>query len=396
MNTVSLVKPRIQSIDLLRGIIMIIMALDHTRDFFHSEAFTGDPLDLNTTTPFLYFTRWITHFCAPVFVFLAGTSAWLQSRRKTKKELSRFLITRGLWLILIEITVITLGISGDIHFGIIILQTIWSIGISMVILGLMIWLPFYAIPVTGLIIVFGHNALDFAEDYYKGEVSVFWHFLHLPTVLPLGGGHALGIFYPFLSWAGLMMLGYCCGKIFTAIEPPQRNKVLLWMGIGLLLFFAAVRAVDIYGDPANWAAQKTGLYSFLSFMNVTKYPPSLLYMCATIGPALIFLALIKNVQSRFAKIIIVYGRVPFFYYILHFYLLHSLSIIFYLARGHSFAEGMKGVPGLPLKFVVPGEGNSLWVVYGVWLAVVIALYPLCKWYDNYKTNHPEKKWLSYL
>ncbi len=396
MNTVSLVKPRIQSIDLLRGIIMIIMALDHTRDFFHSEAFTGDPLDLATTTPFLYFTRWITHFCAPVFVFLAGTSAWLQSRRKTKKELSRFLITRGLWLILIEITVITLGISGDINFGIIIMQTIWSIGISMVILGLMIWLPFYAILVTGLIIVFGHNALDFAEDYYKGEVSVFWHFLHLPTVLPLGDGHTLGIFYPFLSWAGLMMLGYCCGKIFTAIEPPQRNKVLLWMGIGLLLFFVAVRAVDIYGDPANWAAQKTGLYSFLSFMNVTKYPPSLLYMCATIGPALIFLALIKNVQSRFAKIIIVYGRVPFFYYILHFYLLHSLSIIFYLARGHSFAEGMKGVPGLPLKFVVPGEGNSLWVVYGVWLAVVIALYPLCKWYDNYKTNHPEKKWLSYL
>jgi uncharacterized membrane protein len=396
MNTVSLVKPRIQSIDLLRGIIMIIMALDHTRDFFHSEAFTGDPLDLNTTTPFLYFTRWITHFCAPVFVFLAGTSAWLQSRRKTKQELSRFLITRGLWLILIEITVITLGISGDIHFGLIILQTIWSIGISMVILGLIIWLPFYAILVTGLIIVFGHNALDFAEDYYKGEVSVFWHFLHLPTVLPLGGGHSLGIFYPFLSWAGLMMLGYCCGKIFTAIEPPQRNKVLLWMGIGLLLFFAAVRAVDIYGDPGNWAEQKTGLNSFLSFMNVTKYPPSLLYMCATIGPALIFLALIKNVQSRFAKIIIVYGRVPFFYYILHFYLLHGLSIIFYLARGHSFAEGMKGVPGLPFKFAVPGEGNSLWVVYAIWIAVIIALYPLCKWYDNYKTNHPEKKWLSYL
>jgi uncharacterized membrane protein len=396
MNTVSLVKPRIQSIDLLRGIIMIIMALDHTRDFFHSEAFTGDPLDLNTTTPFLYFTRWITHFCAPVFVFLAGTSAWLQSRRKTKQELSRFLITRGLWLILIEITVITLGISGDIHFGLIILQTIWSIGISMVILGLIIWLPFYAILVTGLIIVFGHNALDFAEDYYKGEVSVFWHFLHLPTVLPLGDGHSLGIFYPFLSWAGLMMLGYCCGKIFTAIEPPQRNKVLLWMGIGLLLFFAAVRAVDIYGDPGNWAEQKTGLNSFLSFMNVTKYPPSLLYMCATIGPALIFLALIKNVQSRFAKIIIVYGRVPFFYYILHFYLLHGLSIIFYLARGHSFAEGMKGVPGLPFKFAVPGEGNSLWVVYAIWIAVIIALYPLCKWYDNYKTNHPEKKWLSYL
>ena len=266
----------------------------------------------------------------------------------------------------------------------------------MVILGLIIWLPFYAILITGLLIVFGHNAIDFAEDYYKGEVSILWHFLHLPTVVPLGGGHALGIFYPFLSWAGLMMLGYCCGKIFTAIEPPKRNKVLLWTGIGLLLFFAALRAANFYGDPAHWAAQKTGLYTFLSFMNVTKYPPSLLYMCATIGPALIFLALIKNVQGWFAKILIVYGRVPFFYYILHFYLLHIISIIFYLSRGHSFAEGMKGIPNLPFKFVVPGEGNSLWVVYGVWLAVVIALYPLCKWYDNYKTNHPEKKWLSFL
>lgn len=389
-------RSRIQSIDLLRGLVMLIMAIDHTRDFFHSEALTGDPLNLATTTPFLYFTRWITHFCAPTFVFLTGLSAWLQSQRKTKKELSRFLITRGLWLVLIEVTVITLGITGDIHFGFFVLQTIWSIGISMVILGIVIWLPFNIILLLGLLIVFGHNSLDFAEANNKGNVSLIWHFLHLPTVVPLWDNHVLDIFYPFLPWAGLMMVGYCCGKLYTGVDAVHRKKILLWMGIGSLLIFVLLRSMDIYGDPGHWSEQKNGILSFLSFMNVQKYPPSLLYLTATIGCALIFLALVKESAGRFAKIIIVYGRVPFFYYILHFYLLHIISIALYLSRGHSFSQGMQGVPGLPFKFAIPGEGYSLWVVYAIWLAVVVALYPLCKWYDQYKTAHPEKKWLSYL
>jgi uncharacterized membrane protein len=223
---------------------MIIMALDHSRDLFHKEAFTGEPLDFATTTPILYFTRWITHFCAPTFVFLSGLSAWLQSQRKTKKELSRFLITRGLWLVLMEITVMSLGISGDIHYGIFILQTIWSIGISMVILGLVIWLPFNIILALGLLIVFGHNLIDYAEKNINGAVPVWWSFLHRPAILTLWGDHLLGIFYPFLPWTGLMMLGYCCGKIFTAIEPVRRKKILLGMGIGLVLFFIALRALN--------------------------------------------------------------------------------------------------------------------------------------------------------
>jgi len=393
---ISLEKKRIESIDLLRGLVMIIMALDHSRDLFHKEAFTGEPLDFATTTPILYFTRWITHFCAPTFVFLSGLSAWLQSQRKTKKELSRFLVTRGLWLVLMEITVMSLGISGDIHYGFFILQTIWSIGISMVILGLVIWLPFNIILALALLIVFGHNVIDYAERNNNGAVPVWWSFLHRPAILTLWGDHLLGIFYPFLPWSGLMMLGYCCGKIFTAIEPVRRKKILLRMGIGTVLFFIALRATNSYGDPGQWTRQKSMLDTFFTFMNVQKYPPSLLYMSATIGGALIFLGLVQNTTSRFAKIIIVYGRVPFFYYILHFYFLHIISVIFYLARGHSLPEGMKGVPGLPFKFVLPGEGYSLWVVYGMWLAVVIALYPLCRWYDNYKTNHKEKWWLSYL
>jgi uncharacterized membrane protein len=389
-------KNRIQSIDLLRGIIMVIMALDHSRDFFHREAFTDDPLNLATTTPILYFTRWITHFCAPVFVFLAGTSAWLQGQRKSKRELSGFLISRGFWLILIDLFVMSLGVLGDIYFGTFVLQTIWAIGISMAILGLIIWLPFNAILAIGLVIVLGHNSLDFFEQNHKGPYAMWYYFLHVQSLHPLWANHQLFIVYPFLSWSGLMMLGYCCGKIFTQFDVVQRNKILLRTGIGLLIFFVVLRATNLYGNPFPWTHQKTALYTFLSFMNVHKYPPSLLYMCATIGPALIFLALVKNTQSRFAKIMIVYGRVPLFYYIIHFYLLHLIGIVFFLSRGHSFAEGMKGIPGFPFKFLIPGEGYSLWVPYAIWIMVVIALYPACKWYDRYKSSHPQKKWLSYL
>lgn len=384
---------RIESIDLLRGLVMIIMALDHTRDFFHKEAFTGDPLNPATTTAALYFTRWITHFCAPTFVFLSGVSAWLQSKRKTAKELSRFLITRGLWLVLVEITVMTFGVLGDIYFSTIILATIWSIGISMVLLGLIIWLPFRLILAVGLLIVFGHNLIDYAEAN-RSALPVWWSFLHRPAFLQLSSSLTLGIMYPFLPWTGLMILGYCFGKLFSNTEPERRNKLLLWIGIGALLLFVLLRSINVYGDSQPWTSQKTGLQTFFSFMNVQKYPPSLLFMCATIGGALIFLSFVKSTSGRFAKFVLVYGRVPLFYYIVHFYVLHLVSIIFFLARGHSVAEGMN-VP-IPFKFIIPGEGYSLAVVYLVWISVVIALYPLCKWYDNYKTNHREKKWLSYL
>jgi uncharacterized membrane protein len=396
MATATLKKNRIQSIDLLRGIIMVIMALDHSRDYFHILAETSDPLDLATTTPFLFFTRWITHFCAPIFLFLSGTSAWLQRGRKTKKELSIFLITRGLWLILIDLTVITLATSADIHFNFFIIQTLWAIGISMAILGIMIWLPFYAILIIGSAIVLGHNTIDFAEATHQGDLPFWWYLLHKQGNFSLWGEHKLFIFYPFLSWSGLMMLGYCCGRIFTNYETERRNKILLRIGLGLLAFFAALRLTNIYGDPVHWSVQKNAVYTFLSFINVHKYPPSLLYMCVTIGVALIFLASVKNTSSRLAKIFIVYGRVPMFYYIIHFYTLIIINICLYLSRGHSVEEGMKGTPGSPWKFIAPGEGYSLAVVYGIWISVVIALYPLCKWYDRYKSSHPEKKWLSYL
>ncbi|HMK05495.1 MAG TPA: heparan-alpha-glucosaminide N-acetyltransferase domain-containing protein [Ferruginibacter sp.] len=394
MNTLVANRARIQSIDLLRGLVMIIMALDHTRDFFHAQAFTEDPLNPATTTPMLYFTRWITHFCAPVFVFLSGASIYLQSLRKTKKELSLFVIKRGLWLILIEITVINFAFTFDIHFSVTGLQTIWSIGISMIILGLFIWLPFPLILVTGLAIVFGHNLLDL---YEKGRetFSVWYSLLHRPGFYPLWGRYNLLVLYPFLSWAGLMMLGYCFGKLIYNNEGAQRKKVLLWLGLGITAFFIIVRIADIYGDPDVLTNTDKPLNSLYSFLEVAKYPPSLLYMCMTIGPAIVFLAFFDKATGRVSRFISVYGRVAFFYYILHFFLIHLLSSIFFLMRGHKFAQGIYPNGELP-NFLKPGEGYNLFIVYLLWIGIVALLYPLCKWYDAYKTRHKEKWWLSYL
>jgi uncharacterized membrane protein len=385
---------RVDAIDLLRGVVMIIMALDHTRDFFHKDAWTQDPLSMETTTPVLFFTRWITHFCAPVFVFLAGTSGWFQSLRKTKKELCLFLIKRGLWLILIEITLVNLSFSFDLNFGMIGLQVIWAIGVSMVILALAIWLPFGAILTIGLLIVLGHNTLDFYEAKEQ-HFSAWYSLLHRPGVFPLTNNYQVFVMYPFLSWAGLMMLGYCFGKLFTTYEGVQRRKILLWLGISIILFFIALRIVNIYGNPGKWAIQKNTLFTFLSFINTAKYPPSLLYMCMTIGPSILFLAFAENIKNRLTNIITVYGRVPFFYYILHFYLIHTISAFFSLVRGHSVAEGIHGGPEELPNFVFPNEGYSLLFVYLMWLFIVASLYPLCKWFSDYKKTHKEW-WLSYL
>ena len=387
---------RIETIDLLRGLIMIIMALDHTRDFFYKNALTGNPLDPGSTVPALYFTRWITHLCAPTFVFLSGLSAWLQSRRKTKKELARFLITRGAWLIVVDLFVMSLGLTANIYYDFFILETLWSIGISMMILGLLIRLPFSLILSTGLVIFFGHNLLDFAEASRGGNVPFWWNLLHSRGLYRLWGNHSLFVIYPFLPWTGLMLLGYCCGKLFTDVEQPRRRQILLWTGVTAIIFFISLRFANVYGDPTRWTSQKGGLQTFYSFMNVQKYPPSLLFLCATVGPGLIFLAIARNNNSRLSTMIRIYGRVPFFYFIVHIYILHAVQIITYLARGHSVAEGMKNPPGASFKFTSPGEGYSLFGVYCIWIAIVALMYPLCKWYDQYKKNHREKWWLSYL
>jgi len=387
-------KKRITSVDLLRGAVMIIMAIDHTRDFFHYDAQLNNPLNLNSTTGLLFFTRWITHFCAPVFVFLSGTSAYLQSARKSKKELSVFLITRGLWLILMELTIVNLVLTFNIYFYTFALETIWAIGISMVILGLVIWLPFEMILVIGLLIVLGHNTLDFYERKQTGQFSIIYNLVHRVGFHPLGGKYNLLILYPFLSWSGLMMLGYCLGKVLRNENASYRKKFLVIAGLSTIALFIILRFINIYGDPFQWSKQSTSFRTFLSFINATKYPPSLFFMAMTIGPSLLLLAWWDNIQNAFTRIVSVYGRVPFFYFVVHFFILHTIVMICYLLRGNTFAETMtdQGIA----KFVKGGEGFSLTIVYMIWLLVVIAMYPLCKWYDNYKTNHKEKKWLSYF
>ncbi|HEY6062778.1 MAG TPA: heparan-alpha-glucosaminide N-acetyltransferase domain-containing protein, partial [Chitinophagaceae bacterium] len=330
MQSLNLNQKRIESIDILRGIAMVIMALDHVRDYFHIGANLDDPLNLATTTPALYATRWITHFCAPIFVFLSGTSIYLQSLRKTKKELSSFLIKRGLWLIIAEWVIVAFAWTFNPHYHIIPFQVIWAIGISMFILGLLILirLPYTIIFLLGIIIVFGHNLLDIPESAPGFKAGFLWDLFHhgFFTLYPIFDDHNAMLVYPFLAWTGLMMLGYCAGVLFSSgYSSEQRQKILTRIGLGLIVFFVILRYSNIYGDPVDWTTQKNGFYTFLSFLKVNKYPPSLLYLCITIGPALLLLAFAEKIKNRFTHVMVVYGRTAFFYYIIHIYLVHLLA-----------------------------------------------------------------------
>lgn len=392
---------RIQSIDVLRGIAMVLMALDHVRDYFHITAFTDDPLNLQTTTTALYFTRWITHFCAPVFVFLSGVSIYLQSFRKNSKELSSFVIKRGLWLIFAEWFIISLAWTFNPLYNLFPFQVIWTIGISMVILGVLIRfkLPYAIILGIGWSIVVLHNALDFAEAK-PGFAPNFWwdlfHSGHFKTyeIFP---SRFLLLVYPFVAWTGLMLLGYCAGRLFhPEFNAQKRNKILFNTGLGLILIFIVLRFLNVYGDPVAWKNQSTGWLTVLSFLHVDKYPPSLLYLCIMIGPALMAMVALEKTKSAFSRIMITFGRTAFFYYILHLFLIHALATVAFYVRGHSFQEAIESAQKVPFLFVLPGEGLSLPGVYIVWIAVVAILYPICLWYDRYKTQHREHWWLSYL
>lgn len=394
-------KYRIESIDVLRGIVMVIMALDHVRDFFHSTALTEDPLNLATTTVPLFFTRWITHFCAPVFVFLSGTSIYLQSLRKPVKELSAFLIKRGLWLIFVEAALISLAFTFDPFYHFIFLQVIWAIGISMVLMGVLVYLPFRAILTIGLALVLGHNLLDVPEAAPDFAPGFWWDLFHSGNfaMYEFVPGHFLVILYPFVPWTGVMILGFCLGRWFSPeISVSQRKTYLIRLGLGLVVFFIALRFTNWYGNPSLWAPQKNGLFTFMSFIDTHKYPPSLLYLCMTLGPSLILLAYLEKVKNWVTDLFRIYGRTAFFYYILHFYLIHLLATLNFFVRGYTAQEGIDyaNTGQSPFLFVLPENGFSLAGVYVVWVFVVVALYPICRWYNAYKTAHPEKWWLSYL
>lgn len=351
---------------------MIIMALDHTRDFFHFDVTLHDPLDLQTTSVPLYFTRWITNYCAPVFVFLSGTSIFLQHLRKPTKELSQFLIKRGIWLIFVELFIIGFAWSFDLSFSVFVLQVIFAIGISMIFMGGLIRLQFKVLLALGIAIIAGHNILNYIEVTHHG---FFWDiaFNGNNTKYELVKGHDLYILYPCIPWLGLMILGYCFGRIYEpTFEIVRRKRILLYSGFACILLFFLLRYTNSYGNPVQWAIQRNSLFTVLSFLNVSKYPPSLLYDCITIGPALLFLAFFENVNNKFSRFISIYGRVPFFYYVLHFLFIHLLSIL-----------------------LDNGFGYSLKIVYLIWIIIILILYPLCFWFSELKKRNTSW-WLSYL
>ncbi|MEO7487793.1 MAG: heparan-alpha-glucosaminide N-acetyltransferase domain-containing protein [Ferruginibacter sp.] len=383
---------RVTSIDILRGLVMIIMALDHTRDFFHSTGASDDPTNLATTTVPLFFTRWITHFCAPTFVFLSGTSAFLASKNKTPASAGSFLVKRGLWLVLVEIVIITFGITFNPTYSFVVFQVIWAIGWSMVLLGLLMRFPLYAVLTTGAILFFGHNLFDhiinIPQNVATGNLMKIL-FTASPSILQISDTRFIGVFYAVLPWTGVMLLGYCAGywfrKEFSAVK---RKQLLLTTGLSLIVFFIILRYFNGYGDPAPWDKEH-----FLSFLKTSKYPPSLLYLCMTLGPALVALSLLENVHTKWSAVATVYGRVPFFYYVLHFYLLHLLLVIIFFATGHGSNEIID--TRVPFLFRPFNFGFRLAIVYAIWLSIVSLLYLPCRWFNQYKKTHSQW-WLSYV
>lgn len=375
---------------------MIIMALDHVRDYFHFGAFVSDPLDLETTTPVLFMTRFITHFCAPVFIFLTGTSASLYGQFKSNKVLSRFLWTRGLWLIFVEIVIMNFLWWFDPFYGFINLQVIWAIGLSMFFLSFLIYLPTRVLFGISIIIIFGHNLLDDIVVQGYSFSSIIWYILHQSIFLPVGEERLIGFSYPLLPWIGVMSLGYCFGLMYhKGYDQVKRKNKLLILGFSSLFLFLIIRLINHYGDISPWHRQKHFLFTVLSFINVSKYPPSLLYILITIGPTFIVLYYLEDLKTKVTDILLVFGRVPFFYYVFHVLLIHTTALLLLVVLGDDWTLMIFDKASFTTNNMA-NYGYSLGVVYIIWILVVWALFPFCKKYMRYKLGHPEKWWLSYL
>ncbi len=414
-------RTRIDSIDLLRGIVMVIMMLDHTRDFVHRDVLQGfDPTDLSRTNVALFFTRWITHFCAPVFVFLAGTGTYLQLiRGKSKSDLSRFLITRGLWLILLEFTVVRISVVFNVDYRFLgIMQVIWVIGVSMILLAALIHLPLRVVAGFGIGMIALHNLLDHYRmpGGWQGPgspVPGYWTKLYFILHQPLEAFPVVGfpspvvvVIYPLIPWVGVMAAGYAFGALYQ-LDTRRRRQILMVMGSAPTALFIILRVINQYGDPSRWSSESSAAFTVLSFINTTKYPPSLLYLLMTLGPAMFALAWFEwnqdasaelepvrqSLGDRIRNAFITFGRVPLFFYLLQWPMAHFISVLVHLAAGKQtrwMFGSQIGSSGPP-----PGSGFNLAVVYGCWIVGIILLYPLCKWFAGVKRRR-KNWWLSYL
>jgi uncharacterized membrane protein len=385
-------KQRIESIDLLKGLVMVIMALDHVRDYVHYSAFFFDPADPTKSTLPIFFTRFITHFCAPIFCFLAGTSAFMVGKRKSKSELSSFLLKRGLWLVFIEMTIVNFGWFFDIYFKSPNLLVIWSLGISMIFLAALVHLPRKIVLLFSLVLILGHNLLD--TVHYNG--NVFWAIMHEYAFLKLNNGFDFEVGYPLIPWIAVIALGYYFGAFYdSSFDSFQRKKLFNIIGISAIFAFVILRFSNVYGDQIPYKDYGILSKDLISFFNPSKYPPSLDYLLMTLGAAFLFLANAEKLKGKVIDFFSTFGRVPFFYYILHLYLIHLIALIFAEFSGFGWRimilrDWITATPALK------GYGFSLWVVYAVWILVIALLYPVCKKFDTYKQAHKEKWWLSYL
>lgn len=388
-EAVPLKRSRIESIDVLRGVVMILMALDHVRDFFGAPGV--NPTNLATTTIPLFFTRWITHFCAPVFFLLTGTGAYLALRRKSKPELSRFLFTRGLWLIFVEVILLRcLGWQFNFDFHVTLLVVLWALGWAMIVLSALVYLPAWVVTAFGVVIIASHNLLDSVRSS-----NPLWTILHNQGVILAMPQHVVFVAYSLIPWVGVTAAGYGLGQIYG--WPAERRKMfLVRLGIALTAAFFALRSINLYGDPQRWSVQKSAAFTVLSFLNTTKYPPSLLFLLMTLGPAMLFLWAVDRQTPHFLHPALIYGKVPMFYYVLHVPLIHLLALIVCYAR-YGEVHWMFESPGLAQYPVTPppGWGFSLPVVYSVWILVVVMLYPLCRWFAALKRRRSDP-WLSYF
>ncbi len=385
-------KERIHSIDIVRGLIMIIMTLDHSRDFFNIPG--PSPLNMETTTVILFFTRWVTHFCAPTFVFLSGISVFLAGQKRPKKELSLFLLKRGAWLILSDMLIISFLFTFDPLYHMVVLEVLSAIGFGMIILALLIYMPPRVIAITGLIIIFGHNLLDYVQlpaNGLPGGLLKLFVSASGGASIPLAANRMVVILYAALPWAGIMLLGYVFGTVYkTGFNSERRRRILLISGISLTILFIVLRLINHYGDPNPWTVQRNAAHTLLSFLNATKQSPSLLFISMTLGPVLILLSLAEKFSSRFASFCRIYGNVPYFYFIMHLCLIRVINIALIVLGGLQIK-----FTGFPLVWQAAKFGYPLWAVYLFWFFVIAALYFPCKWYGNYKRHHTQW-WLSYL
>jgi len=368
---------------------MVVMALDHTRDYFHQTFILLDLTNPEHTNWPIYLTRWVTHFCAPAFSFLAGVSAFIVGRRKTKNELSVFLLKRGLWLVFIELTIITFAWYFDIRFRNFDLAVIWSLGISMIFLAALIHLPKNIILIIACLLIFGHNLLD--TIHFDG--SVWWGIVHEQSFFRLSDALSLNVIYPIVPWIGVMALGYYFGAFYTpSFEPAKRRKLFNTIAILAIALFVVIRWTNVYGDLVQWKQYGNFNMTLFSFFNLTKYPPSLLYLLVTLSGTLFFLANSENWKGRIVNFFTLFGRVPFFFYIFHLYLIRVLAMIVAELTGYGWELMVQTSFEIDLK----DFGFNLGIVYLIWIGIILMLYPVCKKFDSYKQSHKDKWWLSYL